>query len=275
MRILKRIDEEKKLIEDAIKLASGLKSKFSASGKIKLEELVKKENIRPSPAEQTLLEEISFIFFSSQNKKANTKMAKPFPIQFSKKANSDSKEIMYSIELKRKKETVANFAYSVSIKYEENENEEKLDISFAPLKGDKRNKGKKEYSIAITRERINKNAGNYSISLFYKNDYEEERLSISYKHAKESYINKRQEAIHDFTDRGPGKHLNTFPSSGNEGLYGFTYLGDVRAWRRDDLIGTKFAKMVDVHESIHTPNEYETRILTSWMMSKERPKYVK
>ena len=90
-----------------------------------------------------------------------------------------------------------------------------------------------------------------------------------------TYLDRRIEAMHDFTDRVPGKHLHTFPSSGNEGLFGFTYLGDVHAWRRDDLIGTEFAKMVDVHESIHTPDEYETRRITEWMMEKEKSKYIK
>ena len=90
-----------------------------------------------------------------------------------------------------------------------------------------------------------------------------------------SYLERRQEAMHDFTDRVPGKHMNTFPSAGNAGLYGFTYLGDVKVWRRDDLIGGEFAKMVDVHESIHTPDEYETRRLTEWMMEKENSKYIK
>ena len=90
-----------------------------------------------------------------------------------------------------------------------------------------------------------------------------------------SYLERRQEAMHDFTDRVPGKHINTFPSAGNAGLYGFTYLGDVKVWRRDDLIGSEFAKMVDVHESIHTPDEYETRRLTEWMMEKENSKYIK
>jgi hypothetical protein len=90
-----------------------------------------------------------------------------------------------------------------------------------------------------------------------------------------SYIQKRQEMLNDFTDRVPGKHLHTFPSTGNAGLFGFTYLGDVNAWRRDDLIGTEFSFMVDVHESIHTPDEYETRIITEWMMSKENSKYIR
>ena len=88
-----------------------------------------------------------------------------------------------------------------------------------------------------------------------------------------SYLERRHEAMHDFTDRVPGKQLHTFPSSGNAGLYGFTYIGDVNAWRRDDLIGTEFATMVDVHECIHTPDEYETRRITEWMMSKQPIKY--
>ena len=90
-----------------------------------------------------------------------------------------------------------------------------------------------------------------------------------------SYLERRQEAMHDFTDRVPGKHMNTFPSAGNAGLYGFPYIGDQRVWKRDDLIGSEFAKMVDVHESIHTPDEYETRRITEWMMEKENSKYIK
>ena len=90
-----------------------------------------------------------------------------------------------------------------------------------------------------------------------------------------AYLDRRIEAMHDFTDRVPGKQLHTFPVSGNEGLFGFTYLGGIHVWRRDDLIGTKFAEEVDVHESAHTDNEYETRRIVEWMMSKERPKYIK
>jgi len=90
-----------------------------------------------------------------------------------------------------------------------------------------------------------------------------------------AYLDRRIEAMHDFSDRVPGKHLHTFPVSGNEGLYGFTFLGDVHAWRREDLIGSKKGKETDIHECIHTPNEYETRILTSWIMSRERAKYIK
>jgi len=44
--------------------------------------------------------------------------------------------------------------------------------------------------------------------------------------------------------------------------------------RRADLTG-QTARMVDIHESIHTPDEYETRVLTSWIMEKVRGKYIK
>lgn len=89
-----------------------------------------------------------------------------------------------------------------------------------------------------------------------------------------AYLDRRIESMHDFTDRVPGKNLETFPVAGNEGLYGYTFLGDVKAWRRDDLTGD-FAKMVDVHECIHTPDEYETRRITEWMMEKTTTKYFK
>ena len=56
------------------------------------------------------------------------------------------------------------------------------------------------------------------------------------------------------------------------GVLGFTYLSSGKMARRDDLFGD-MAKMVDVHEAIHTPDEYETRVLTDWMLKKERPRY--
>lgn len=109
--------------------------------------------------------------------------------------------------------------------------------------------------------------------IIYQNTSENQ--GTNYGPSFASYMERRNQAMHDFTDRVPGKHMNTFPSSGNAGLYGFTYIGDQRVWRRDDLIGTEFAKMVDVHESIHTPDEYETRRITEWMMERERPRYTK
>ena len=57
-------------------------------------------------------------------------------------------------------------------------------------------------------------------------------------------------------------------------VLGFTYLGQGYMALRDDLAG-KTKRMVDIHESIHTPDEYETRILTDWIMSRPRNKYVR
>ena len=152
----------------------------------------------------------------------------------------------------------------------------------------------------IDREEILKNIINYSTPLFERKDeeelsdlvdknevsdnnrenlvyidhYQQERQGTIYSSVIGAYRDRRIESMHDFTDRVPGKNLETFPVSGNEGLYGYTFLGDIRAWRRDDLSGN-FAKMVDIHESIHTPDEYETRILTDWIMTKQISKYIK
>ena len=54
--------------------------------------------------------------------------------------------------------------------------------------------------------------------------------------------------------------VQKFPRSGNEGLYGFTFRDGKVNWR-DDLHSFQKLK-TDVHESIHTPNERETRYIT-------------
>ncbi len=100
-----------------------------------------------------------------------------------------------------------------------------------------------------------------------------ERPAIDYQSTIGTYLNKRQEALTDFSDRVPGKFVNVFPESIMGGVLGFTYLGENFMGLREDLTG-RLKKMVDIHESIHTPDEYETRILTDWIMSKERPKYI-
>ena len=188
---------------------------------------------------------------------------------------------------------MGDLSYSVSIKYEENETEEKLSVKVkfdnysinninnkplnkTLLNNNKSKNDKKEYSFVITKEKDkeNKTKNTYSVDLVYENNYEEERLSINYKSTIGTYLNRRQEALQDFIDRVPGKHLNILPESLMGGILGFTYLGENFMARRADLTGNT-AKMVDIHECIHTPDEYETRILTSWIMTKEMPKYIK
>ena len=285
--------------------AQKISSKFSRENNTKnkkkgskLEELVKNEKTKLKPLALIFLEDLIDSLLKT-NKEIKiikkTEIQDFFEIEKNDNTNKDNElEIKYSIALERKKENRDNFAYSVSIKYEENENEEKLDVK---VKLDnkvtldnyslnnktliKNNKNefigdKKEYSFVITKEKDkeNKAKDNYSISLVYENNYEKERLNINYKYTIGTYLNKRQEALQDFTDRVPGKHMHILPESLMGGVLGFTYLGENFMARRADLAG-EIAKMVDIHESIHTPNEYETRILTSWIMSKEMPKYIK
>jgi len=116
-------------------------------------------------------------------------------------------------------------------------------------------------------------SGKTHTNVVYLEDYEKERQSAVYDSTISAYLNRRQDALQDFTDRVPGKHVDILPPSVMGGILGFTYLGQDRMALRDDLIGLK--KMVDIHESIHTPDEYETRVLTDWIMSKEKVRYIK
>ena len=261
----------------------------------KLEELVKKEKKTTKPLELIFLEELVNSFLKNKDIKITKKVKNQEIIEFieNQKNEENKNEIInsYSIVAERKKEQKDNFGYSVTILYEENESEEKLKVKVTfdnnaisklnnystnnkSIINDKNKLNEKEYSFTVTKEKDNKSKDNYSISLIYENNYEQERLSINYKSTIGTYLKRRQDALHDFTDRVPGKNLETFPVSGNEGIYGYTFLGDIKVWRRDDLSGN-FAKMVDIHECIHTPDEYETRILTDWIMSKQPTKYIK
>jgi len=93
---------------------------------------------------------------------------------------------------------------------------------------------------------------------------------IFYGKPIEDYFEKRHEEIRDTANLVPLKNLivDKFP-----GLYGWTILTDnVMGLDKDnELKGPEFKKMVYVHEAIHTPDEFETRIITDWIMSKEMP----
>lgn len=86
----------------------------------------------------------------------------------------------------------------------------------------------------------------------------------------------RRERI-DFTNNVPSQKIDTFPVSGNRGLYGWTFRpSNGRINRREDLIGTLEGLITDVHENIHTPDERETRYIVAWMLEplfKEKNKY--
>jgi len=184
------------------------------------------------------------------------------------KTNHNLGNISYSFTLAGKKESITKNNYSVSIKYEENGKREKLKIEI-------NKNGKKEYSAEISNEKeANDKVAPYKFTIFYEDRYGEERLSIAYQQQLKSYMKKHSNDKEDMTNRVPLKWLNILPESMMGGVLGFTYLGENFMGRRADLTGW-MARMVDIHESIHTPDEYETRVLTSWIMEKARSKYVK
>ena len=254
----------------------------------KLEEIVDSKKVKLKPLDLIFLEDLVNSFLKKKEgikiiKKPEIIELPDFEIN-DKNNKNDAEEIRYSVAFEKKKEVKDDFGYAVEIKYEENETEEKLDIKIqfndslenysinknAIYNKNQKNKDKKEYSITIKRDKENKSKDNYySVSLIYENNYEEERLSINYKSTIGTYLNRRHQALHDFSDRVPGKHVNIFPESVMGGILGFTYLGENFMGLRADLTGD-LKKMVDIHESIHTPDEYETRCLTQWIMSKEK-----
>ena len=190
-------------------------------------------------------------------------------IRLNKKTEVISNSLIYSLSLtKRKNNSEKNNKYSVSIKYEENGTGERLKIS---IKKD----DKEAYSTELTDKKGTRDrVAPYSIVILYEDRYGEERLSITYRQQLKNYMQQHANSKEDMSNMVPLKWLNILPETMMGGILGFTYLGDNSMGRRADLTG-KTARMVDIHESIHTPDEYETRVLTSWIMEKARGKYIK
>ncbi|MEK6983340.1 MAG: hypothetical protein AABX33_02105 [Nanoarchaeota archaeon] len=190
-------------------------------------------------------------------------------IKSSKSSGITSRDFVYTLTLKRQKtanEKTKN--YSFSIKYEENQDEERLKVSI-------KKSGKEVYSAGTSNKKeLRDGIIPYSTTLSYEDNYAEERLSITFRQQLKGYMRQLIESKDDMTNRVPLKWLNILPESLMGGILGFTYLGENFMGRRADLTG-KTARMVDIHESIHTPDEYETRILTSWIMEKSKSKYVR
>jgi len=153
-----------------------------------------------------------------------------------------------------------NSNYSFTLDYQETESDETVKIEAK--------EGDKSYSLELNRKKPTKEPIPYSISITY--DSAKDQLEVKYK---TDYSEQREEKLQDFTNQ-LDKTLHIMPESLMGGVLGFTYLGENFMARRADLTGAK-ARMVDVHEAIHTPDEYETRILTDWMLTREKPKYIK
>ena len=114
----------------------------------------------------------------------------------------------------------------------------------------------------------------YSFTLEYELRDGTESIRATYKEKINKYMRNHIDSKEDMSQRVHLKPLTILPANSMGSVLGFTYLGENFMARRADLIG-KTARMVDIHESIHTPDEYETRILTSWILEKTKPTYKK
>lgn len=209
------------------------------------------------------------ILENSKEKIRKFKSAVPPESDYIFMEEKDEKEerinLRYSVRREEKDEKGEDrlTSYGVSIIYQSTESEEKVEaeINFEDNKG---NKGC--YSVSI---RQDKDTQKYNVDVLYRENNRE--VNIRYAIPIESYLEQLQEQKQDFTKLAD-KSLHIFPESIMGSVLGFTYIGENFMGRRADLTG-KTAFMVDVHESIHTPDEYETRILTDWMLSRPMQKY--
>ena len=188
--------------------------------------------------------------------------------EIKKVASFDRLAGTYSINFFKEKILRTTEKLSITFNYEENNSEEMTSVSVK--------KGENEIYSAV--QAIKKPNSDkvvpYSIKIVYENDYSMESLSIVYSRQNKSYMQQHIEDKHDTTKFVPLKFVNILPETMMGGVLGFTYLGNHSMGRRADLTGS-MARMVDIHESIHTPDEYETRCLTQWIMSKEKSKYIR
>ena len=113
-----------------------------------------------------------------------------------------------------------------------------------------------------------------TLSAYTANSHSQIYSKETYRKILKDYMQQHIRSREDMANRVPLKWLNIHPETTMGGVLGFTYIGDHSMGRRADLTG-QTARMVDIHESIHTPDEYETRVLTSWIMEKVRGKYIK
>lgn len=149
------------------------------------------------------------------------------------------------------------------IDYQETEREERMQVEVED--------DDQTYSFEVVREKKKEEVGAvpYQLEIHYESTSKGQRINAKYK--LRDYPSEREEILQDFS-RNAEKKLSIMPKFYMGGVLGFTYLGEDFMARRDDLVGDR-ALMVDIHEAIHTPDEYETRVLTDWIMSREKPKY--
>ncbi len=239
--------KEKRIIEDLFLIKNLIKYIIPNSKNLN------KKHEELSRLEERILNE------KKLNKKKTDNLEFLEEVLFGLKNNDDKHS--FSIDLKKEKRKIEE-AQSFVIKYQENEREEKIIV-------EAENDNRQKYSFEIIKEKEVKDKRPYELKITYESNKREERLEVKYN--LRDYPAEREQALQDFTGK-VDKTLHIFPKSLMGGVLGFTYLGENFMGRRDDLVDSK-ALMVDVHEAIHTNDEYETRVLTDWMLTRERMRY--
>jgi len=195
---------------------------------------------------------------------------------FVEESKDDVVTVRYGME--RSISEKSPIGYKIAIHYEETSKEEIMNATVSLIEygatGNDPSETSKQYHLAFKKLKEEKSEAYQKIDIMYEHNRNKERISIDYEEALAEYQERRQQVLFDFTNRVPGKNVDTFPASSAPGLLGFTYLGDNYMALRDDLIG-ETKEMVDVHESIHTSDEYETRVLTSWILERKRDNYIR
>ena len=180
-----------------------------------------------------------------------------------------------------KRTTSSSKKYRVEVKYHGTATNEKIDVRFSleedeetetTIVSKSNRKEKKEYAFTLVRPREAPLPSGFLLDIAYQYRNGEENAVLTYTPAK-PYIQKHIETKNDHTEKVPLKQIHhMWPESIMGGVLGFTYIGENFMGRRDDLVGW-WARMVDIHESIHTPDEYETRVLTDHIMDRTPPRY--
>ena len=182
------------------------------------------------------------------------------------------KHVKYGLEIERESENESLKDYSVSIKYHEDDSEERIDIEIKPKKGNEAPK-EENYVFSMIREKSPEEAKGHSIDIEYNGSYKKEHVTINYNIPLLNYEEKKEINKQDFSNLAENKWVDVFPEAQMGGILGFTYLGDGYQALRADMLYSPLGKMVDLHESIHTPDEHETRVLTEWMLDVKKPAY--
>lgn len=87
-----------------------------------------------------------------------------------------------------------------------------------------------------------------------------------YRAPHESYLERWLMDRNDFSRNIPLKSVEFDSHLLQAGIYGMTYLASSHT-TRDRFLMPEKARETDVHECIHTDWEYETRLLTQWILS--------